>query len=80
MSLRNVFDTYLANAFSMKSTEHIHFPDIVDGMKRRWIDEELYRVKEIARKTCAMYIGSANHKQKRTRFDVLATTVAPVIA
>jgi NAD(P)H dehydrogenase (quinone) len=59
MSLRTVVDTYLANAFSMKSTEHIHFSDIVDGLKRSWIDQELQRVTEIARETCACFVGSA---------------------
>ena len=53
LSLRNVFDSYLATAFSMASNEHIHFSNIVDGLAQRWIDEELYRVIEIARKTCA---------------------------
>lgn len=58
MSLRTVFDTYLANAFSMKSTEHIHFSDIVEGLKRSWVDQELQRVTEIARETCARFVGT----------------------
>lgn len=66
LSLRNVFDTYLATAFSMDSTEHIHFSNIVDGLTQRSIDEELYRVTEIARKTCARFVGGTPHK--RTRF------------
>jgi NAD(P)H dehydrogenase (quinone) len=59
ISLRTVVDKYLANAFSMKSTEHIHFSDIVDGLKRSWIDQELQRVTEITRETCARFVGTA---------------------
>ncbi len=59
LSLRNVFDTYLATAFSMASTEHIHFSNIVGGLTQRWVDEELFRVSEIANKTCARFISAA---------------------
>ena len=53
LSLRNVFDTYLATAFSMASTEHIHFSNIVDAMKAHNVEAELYRITEFAQKTCA---------------------------
>jgi NAD(P)H dehydrogenase (quinone) len=53
LSLRNVFDTYLATAFSMASNEHIHFSNIVDPMTAHNVNAELVRVTEIARKTCA---------------------------
>lgn len=53
LSLRNVFDNYLATAFSMASNEHIHFSNIVDAMTVHNVDAELARVTEIARKTCA---------------------------
>ncbi len=56
LSLRNVFDNYLSNAFSMASNKHIHFSDIVDGLAQRWVDEELHRVTETARETCAMFV------------------------
>jgi NAD(P)H dehydrogenase (quinone) len=76
VSLRNVFDTYLANVFSMKSTQHIHFSDIVDGLQRRWIDEELYRVTEIARKTCSRFVGRPLHKRTPLSLSALVTTVS----
>ena len=75
LSLRNVFDNYLATAFSMASNEHIHFSNIVDGLAQRWIDEELYRVTEIARKTCSRLIGASSHKRTRLSLSAFATTV-----
>lgn len=53
LSLRNVFDHYLATAFSMASEEHIHFSNIVDPMTAHNIDVELQRVSEFAQKKCA---------------------------
>ena len=75
LSLRNVFDTYLATAFSMASTEHIHFSNIVDDLAQRWINEELYRVTEIAQKTCARLTGTSSHKRTRLSLNAFATTV-----
>jgi NAD(P)H dehydrogenase (quinone) len=57
LSLRNVFDEYLSNAFSMASNKHVHFSTIVDGLAQRWIDEELLRVTEVARETCALFVN-----------------------
>ena len=53
LSLRNVFDHYLATVFSMASEEHIHFSNIVDPMTAHNIDVELQRVSEFAQKICA---------------------------
>lgn len=53
LSLRNVFDHYLATAFSMASEEHIHFSNIVEPMTAHNIDVELQRVSEFAQKICA---------------------------
>ena len=53
VSLRNVFDKYLASAFSMASCEHLHLPNVVDGMAKWHVREELFRVTEFARQTCA---------------------------
>ena len=74
LSLKNVFDTYLATAFSMGSTEHVHFSNIVDGLTQRTIDEELYRVNEIARTTCARFVGTSHHKRTRLSLSAFATT------
>lgn len=53
LSLRNVFDHYLATAFSMASEEHIHFSNIVDPTTAHNVDVELLRVTEFAQKICA---------------------------
>ncbi len=52
LSLRNVFGQYLAKAFSMASSEHLHLDNIVDAMSERHVKEELYRVSEMAREMC----------------------------
>jgi len=53
MSLRNVFDMYLARAFSMHDPDHVHFGSIVPGLKKRFVDEYLFQVETEARRICA---------------------------
>lgn len=53
VSLHNVFDNYIANAFSMASHAHLHLSDIVDDMTDLTGRRELYRVTEFADVTCA---------------------------
>lgn len=53
LSLRTVFGQYLAKAFSMASSEHLHLPSIVENMDERHVKEELYRVAEMAREMCS---------------------------
>jgi NAD(P)H dehydrogenase (quinone) len=53
ISLRTVFGQYLAKAFSMTSSEHLHLSSIVDNMAERHVREEFFRVTEMARETCA---------------------------
>ena len=53
VSLHNVFDNYLANAFSMASHAHLHLSGIVEDMSELTVRRELYRVTEIADATCA---------------------------
>ncbi len=56
ISLRNVFDHYLATAFSMASNEHIHFSNIVDPMTAHNVEVELHRVTEFAHRICAGFL------------------------
>lgn len=63
MSLRNLFDTYLAHAFSMSGAEHVHFGAIVEGLKERFVNEHLYKVETEARRICADVAVSARHDQ-----------------
>lgn len=53
LSLRHLFDDYLKHAFSMESAEHIHFPAIVEGLSKRFVDEHLHQVEEAARHCCS---------------------------
>ena len=53
VSLHNVFDNYLANAFSMASHEHLHLSGIAKDMGELAARRELYRMTEFADQTCA---------------------------
>jgi NAD(P)H dehydrogenase (quinone) len=63
LSLRNLFDDYLRHAFSMRSTEHHHYSSIVEGLKRRFVDENLYDVEQ---KACAL-CGRINAESRDDR-------------
>lgn len=52
LSFPNFFGQYLENAFSMTSSENIHFPAIVEGLKERFIHENLQQVRQAAGKMC----------------------------
>ena len=51
--LQEVFDNYIGKAFSMASTQHVHFSSIVDDLKERYANEILFKVEETTRKICA---------------------------
>ena len=55
LSLRQVFDDYLARAFSLASADHVHFGSVVEGMTERVVDEHLFKVEEAARRVCSSY-------------------------
>ncbi|MEP7350773.1 MAG: NAD(P)H-dependent oxidoreductase [Sphingorhabdus sp.] len=57
VSLHNVFDNYLANAFSMASHSHLHLSGIVADMSDLSVRRELYLVSEIADATCAKLLN-----------------------
>ena len=59
ISLRNLFDMYLARAFSMRDPEHVHFGSIVEGMKARFTNKHLDKVETEARRICADVAVSA---------------------
>lgn len=68
MPLRSVFDSYIANAFSMASTEHVHLESIAENMTEAHAREKLLRVEQLARVTCAGLtdagvVGSANFER-----------------
>lgn len=49
LSLRQVFDEYIKNAFSFASTDHVHFSAIVKGTRANYIRECLAEVEQKAR-------------------------------
>lgn len=51
-SLVQVFDHYLGRAFSMASTEHVHFSSIVHGLSERFFLQYMQEVREAADKSC----------------------------
>lgn len=53
MSLRDVFDNYLAQAFSMASSRHLHLDSVVENMEESTAREKLKRVESLAAETCA---------------------------
>lgn len=64
-SLRMVFDRYLARAFAMRSDEHVHFAPIVSGMRKRFVDEHLFTVRENARRLCSTLLMERRPGQSR---------------
>ena len=65
-SLKTVFDAYLANAFSMASTDHLHVSNVVEGMNNQAVREELFRVTQFADATCARLMSDACKLQAAT--------------
>ena len=53
LSLRQAFDTYLANLFGFREAEHVHFESVVEGARENYIAELLGRVKQTARFMCS---------------------------
>lgn len=53
VSLRKVFDSYLAKAFSMESHEHLHLSGIVKNIDKQTVRRELQHVTDFANATCA---------------------------
>jgi NAD(P)H dehydrogenase (quinone) len=63
MSLRYIFDHYLAHAFGMLGDNHVHFGNVRPGMEARWAEQHLYEVKQQARQSCATALDD---RRKRT--------------
>jgi NAD(P)H dehydrogenase (quinone) len=57
-SLRTLYDNYLRNAFSLEATEHIHFDAITEGLKKSFVDQNLFQVGETARLICSRFVRS----------------------
>lgn len=64
VSLHNVFDNYLSNAFSMASHTHLHLSGIVEDMSDLSVRRELRQVTEFANATCAKLLNSKSTTQQ----------------
>jgi NAD(P)H dehydrogenase (quinone) len=42
MSIRQLFDAHFANMCGLEVVDHVHFPSIVTGLAKRWVDENLW--------------------------------------
>lgn len=53
LSLRMVFDRYIERAFSLASSEHVHFAAIVEDIEPHIIEDHLHEVEQAAQRMCA---------------------------
>jgi NAD(P)H dehydrogenase (quinone) len=60
LSLRKLFDDYLCHAFSMHSSQHVHFGSVVQGLKPRFVAEHLYKVEQTSRQICSSLLCGAS--------------------
>lgn len=58
-SLVQLFDCYLKRAFSMASTEHMHFSPIVDGLSEHFFLQNMDEVRQAALGACARIVRSS---------------------
>ena len=50
LSLRTVFDDYIAAVRGMTVADHVHFPSVTEGLDGRWVAEHLCKVRATVRK------------------------------
>jgi len=66
LSLRQVFDHYLKDAFALASDGHLHFSSIVEGLAERFVNEHLEAVRQQARKVCSVVPRSYPRRRPAT--------------
>lgn len=62
-SLREGFDRYLGTVFEMAGTEHVHIDSIVENLDKQYAVEQLERVRQTARGTCARLLSAAHRHE-----------------
>lgn len=60
LALRQAFERYLSNVFGMVEGEHVHFDAVSEGLKPRFVEENLENVREHARAVCALMLAERN--------------------
>lgn len=66
ISLRTIFDDYIAKVGGMTVADHVHFPSITPGLGERWVLENLEAVRGKARDLFASSAGAV-HGGRRAR-------------
>lgn len=61
--LRQAFETYLSDIFGMEKAGHVHFDAIVEGLKPRFVGENLETVREKTRAVCAAMLAERHEAQ-----------------
>lgn len=51
--MTQAFETYLTTISGMEACEHVHFDAVVQGMKPRFVEENLADVRDRVRSVCA---------------------------
>ncbi|MES2097167.1 MAG: NAD(P)H-dependent oxidoreductase [Pseudomonadota bacterium] len=74
-TLRDGFDNYLATVFDLASTDHVHIDSIVDDLDPIYAKEQLERVRETARKTCAELLNTARRAETGRKVDAYARKI-----
>jgi NAD(P)H dehydrogenase (quinone) len=72
VGLRQAFETYLSTIFGMAPGEHVHFDAIVEGLKPRFVEENLASVRERTRALCAAML-SQRHRRALERSGEMLT-------
>ncbi len=49
VSLRAIFDDYIAKVCGLEVIDHVHFPSVYPDMQDRWVEENLQTVREKVR-------------------------------
>jgi len=62
-SLREGFDRYLGTIFQLAATDHVHIDTVVEGLSEHYAAEQLERVREAARNTCATVLDAARRAE-----------------
>lgn len=60
IALQEAFDRYIGTVFGLAETEHVHIDSVVEDLSPAYAEEQLSRVRETARKTCATLLSRAH--------------------
>lgn len=62
-ALRQAFETYLSTIFGMRAAGHSHFDAVVEGLKSRFVDENLETVRQRTQRICAELLAERHEAE-----------------